>query len=134
MRKLAIFVLALAALSFGCKVGDSRWCSESLSDTDIKFGGPEPTIRTMLKDPCEGTSVRTFALLTHTSGETLFFISCPETHVWINIYEDEIRLIDSRTDKTFGRIGGEKARRAFQFADSVGTEIIRLGNNYNWNP
>lgn len=140
MKKLAIFVLALAALSFGCNVGDARWCTEYIDDsfnnTATHFGGPENTIRKMLHDPCERTRVEDFYMLESELGETLFFVfTCPETRVWIEIRNDDTLFVHKlHSNRVIGTITGEKAIRAFRLADSVAKEITSRANKYNWNP
>lgn len=154
MKKIAIIVLALVALSFGCNVGDTRWChyveKSKKRHTDIYdgYGGPEYEIRKLLNDPCEGLHVMSFGLYSSYDNpeETHYLIECavnPQARVplgtLLEVHEnklvihlfDGIHLSNGPVDMEIDT--GDVARRAFRRAENAASVIANKAR-YRWNP
>lgn len=139
MKKLVAIILALAAVASACAPGDDRWCVDTeLTASSFKrifYGGPEEEMRSLLKDPCEGTRVGEF-VETHffSNGYSYYILECPETGIRMTIYDDGVNLVNTRTNEGIGTITGQKAVRAYRLMKKVTKSIESKAGEYAWEP
>jgi hypothetical protein len=142
MRKIAILILSMTVMLFAfCKVGNSRWCYYEIDNIlhHVEYGGPEKEIRSLLKNPCEGTSVGGFfsyADLEDPEHPWQFYIYCPDIRVTLIIYPAAIDIVthnDGLTDDTL-TVQGDKADRAWKRAKDASAKILKKAKTLNWNP
>lgn len=143
MRNIAVTILALVALAFGCKVGDTRWCAVNNGTdefVDVIYGGPEKEIRNLLANPCEDTPVSHFSFYTEDGDCTAAFISCHETDVAIMIslcapYPVVINYSASSDGSGWTHVAsGTKGKRAAERVRNAANVITARARQYNWNP
>ncbi len=146
MNKIAIIILALVALSFGCKVGDTRWCYYASAASilheehgpymkkEVHYGGPEPKIREMLNDPCDGAEIKSFSFeyIQFKNGreEEYYWVNCGEFDYYI--WPDTLKL-----GSWHGVVPietGSKAKAAYRRVSKAAKIIIENFVKPGWNP
>lgn len=137
MKKIAIIILTLVALSFGCKVGDPMYCHEEDGSYEVKkvyYGGPESKIREMLNDPCDGAEIKSFGVsyLQFKSGRTgyIYWVSCDEFEYYI--WPDTLKL-----GSWHGLVPietGSKAKAAYRRASKAAKFITENSGKPGWTP
>lgn len=138
MKKMAIIILALVAMSFGCYTGyHSQWCAEYNPEEKewnglayMLYGGPQSELVKLFKNPCQGDHIGYIAKY-YVSGGELFEIGCmTETGSRWTIVISEYSY--HRTDSTEIIEG----RQAFDFMKKA-TDLVTSKSRKSisaWNP
>ncbi len=133
MKKIAILVVALVALSLGCKVPGLIYCHWDTGDF-IAYGGPESKIREMLNDPCDGEKIDAFAFTYRQSKRALdggrFDVYCGGVKYWIT--EDSLQLLIWNEQVAIEY--GNKAKAAYRRAVKAAKFITENSGKIGWNP
>lgn len=138
MRNIAVTILALVALAFGCYTGyNSQWCAEYHPEEKewniqehMLYGGPQNELIKLFNNPCQGDHIGYIAKYLYYDGD-LFEIGCmPETGSrWtIVITKHSYHRTDS--------IEIIKGRQAFDFMKKA-TDLIEAKSRKSisaWNP
>lgn len=138
MKKIAIIILALEALSFGrCVVGQLTYCHGEYGQYErryVAYGGPQAKIREMLNDPCDGAEITLFvSYLQFKSAppeESMFKVECGG--VKYRITTDSLEYLEWDEHRTT-EYGG-KAKAAYRRAVKAAKFVTENSGKIGWTP